>query len=326
MAERSPKMPTDLRHMSLLDLMPQEFEESIVVHVLNHKAELPNEVHRELDAAINSAVKVPQFPKQPAIAPAPLLKHRIIDQLVRSEPLANAVLHAWFASQETLYAIVKRYLYSRDMDVEYLDFVAYRFRGTWSEDDWKSEQEGVLAVHGDLSQDDVALMLCFAADKIPTGSKAESKVEADSMNKDALAQALRFLELLPSDAPEWFADVPDFVSSVNDIVDRKNDDRESVAAVQALNAIIADLLQFSSLLEYLELDLSNWEVPVSSSSAEVAHIRETLTQFGGFLKGYDPAPKMGSSFSETQRLRGEHDADTRSILNQSQGEICIYVG
>ena len=113
MAERSPKMPTDLQHMSLLDLMPQEFEESIVVHVLNHKAELPNEVHRELDAAINSAVKVPQFPNQPAIAPAPLLKHRIIDQLVRSEPLANAVLHAWFASQETLYAIVKRYLYSR---------------------------------------------------------------------------------------------------------------------------------------------------------------------------------------------------------------------
>ena len=144
MAERRPIAQTDLQHTSLLELLPQEFEESIVVHVLNHRAELPNDVRRELDSAINSVAKVPQFPNQPAIAPAPLLKQLIIDQLVSSELLANAVLHAWFASQETLYAIVKGYLYSRDMDVEYPDFVDHRFRGTWSRDDWMSEREGSL--------------------------------------------------------------------------------------------------------------------------------------------------------------------------------------
>ena len=314
MAERGPIMQTDLQHTSLLNLLAQEFEESIVVHVLNHRTELPNDVRRELDSAINSVVKVPQFPNQPAIAPAPLLKQLIIDQLVNSKPLANAVLHAWFASQETLYAIVKRYLYSRDMDVEYPDFVDHRFRGTWSHDEWMSEREGILAVHGDLNEDDVALMLCFAADKIPNRSKAESRGEEDPMNQNVLVQALRFLELLPADAPEWFFDVPDFLSSASDVVDRKKNERESVAAVQALSKIIVDLRQYSSLLEYLELDLSSWEAPANLSSAEVAQVSESLTNFSGFLEEYDPAPKMGSSFSETQRLREEHDAVTRSLL------------
>ena len=92
MAEPRPMTQTDLQHASLLDQLPQEFEESIVAHVLNHRAELPNDVRRELDSAINSVVKVQQFPNQPAIAPAPLLKQLIIDQLVSSEPLGECSL------------------------------------------------------------------------------------------------------------------------------------------------------------------------------------------------------------------------------------------
>ena len=314
MTDDSPKIAADLRHKSLVELMHSAFKESIVVHVLSHKTELPNDVRRELDVAINSVVRMPQFPNQPAIAPAPLLKDFIIDLLASSEPLANAVFHAWFASQETLYAVVKGYLYSRDMDVEYPDFVAHRFRGRWSHDDWMAQREGVLAMQGDLSGDDVALMLCFAADKIPTGTKPESTGGTDSMSQNALEQALRFLELLPVDAPEWFADVPDFLSSVSEIVDRKRDERDSVLAVESLNATIAELHQFSSHLEYLELDLSNWEAPTSLSSEELAQVHERLKEFSGLLKEYDPVPKMGSSISETQRLRDEHDAVTRSLI------------
>ena len=135
------------------------------------------------------------------------------------------------------------------------------------------------------------------------------------MNRNALDQALRFLELLPADAPEWSADVPDFLSSVSEIVDRKRDERESVVAVEALNATIAELHQFSSHLEYLELDLSNWAAPTSFSSEELAQVRERLNEFSGLLREYDPVPKMGSSISETQRLRDEHDAVTRSLID-----------
>ena len=87
------------------------------------------------------------------------------------------------------------------------------------------------------------------------------------------------------------------------------------AAVQALNKIITDLRRYSDLLEYLELDLSSLEAPASLSLAEVVEVRERLTKFSGFLEEYDPVPKMGSSFSETQRLREEHDVVTRSLLD-----------
>ena len=139
MAERIPNTLPDLRHTSLLSLMPAAFEESIVRHVLTQKEDLPNDVGRDLNTAINSVVKVPKFPKRPAIAPVPLLIRPIIDQLASSEQLTNAVLHAWFASQETLYAIVKSYLYSRNIDIEYPDFVSRRVKRTWSHDDWLSE-------------------------------------------------------------------------------------------------------------------------------------------------------------------------------------------
>ena len=65
MIDDSPKIAADLRHKSLVELMHSAFKESIVVHVLNHKTELPNDARRDLDVAINSVVRMPQFP-QPA--------------------------------------------------------------------------------------------------------------------------------------------------------------------------------------------------------------------------------------------------------------------
>ncbi len=250
MTEHTSITPTDLRHASLLALMSPEFEESLVVRVLKHKGELPNDVRRKLDSAINSVVKIPQFPNQPAIAPVPVVKQHILGQLDISESLANAVFQAWFASHETLYALVKGYLYGRDIEVEYPDFVNHKFREAWSSDDWISERDSILAVHESLNKNDVALMLCFATDKMPDSSRVEAKHEANMTNQNILSQARRFLDQLPADAPEWNSDIPDFIAWVSDITDRKKNERESVAAVEAVSGKIAELSKYSTVLEY----------------------------------------------------------------------------
>ena len=313
MEEGFPKASADLQHTTLLAFTTPEFKEAIVVHVLDHKGELPIEVRRNLHAAINSVVKVPQFPKQPATAPATFLKAPILGQLVRSDRLANAVFQAWFVSQETLYSIVRGHLQSREIEVEHPDFIHHRFRGAWSYNDWMSERERLMVVHKDLNEDEVALMLCFATDKIPEDQLVTLGDEADSMNHDILDQARRYLELLPADAPEWSADVLDFLTEVTGIVDRKKMERESAAAVQAVNTRIAELMQYSSQLGYLELDLSAWGVSVSLSSAETAEVLRRMTEFSILLQEYDPIPKMGSSLSESHRLREEHDAVSQRI-------------
>ena len=159
--------PTDLRQATLLKFMNPEFEEFVVAHALNHRSELPNDVQGKLDSAINAIVKIPQFPNQPAKAPSSLLKQPIIDQLLNSQSLANAILQTWFFSQETLYATVVSHLHTMQMDVDYPDFSAHQLRGTWSSQDWTSTRDSVLTLRQDLNEDDVALMLCFATGKNP---------------------------------------------------------------------------------------------------------------------------------------------------------------
>ena len=155
-------------------------------------------------------------------------------------------------------------------------------------------------------------MLCFVAAKLPDDREHESSSEVATTQPTVLMQALSFLDCLSADAPEWFVDVPEFLSSASNILDRKRHERDSVAAVRGLNAIIANLSQYSGLLDYLELDLSQWATP-AGLSPQVAQVRDSLTDFSGLLRGYDPVSKMESSFSETQRLRDEHDAVTRSL-------------
>ena len=313
MAEGITTAQADLRHSSLLNSISPEFKELVVVHVLNHKGELPNDVRRKLDSAINAVVKLPQFPNQPAIAPASFLKRPVLDQLINSEELGNAVIQAWFASKETLYAIVKGHLYSKQVDVQYPDFTNPRFQGTWSYEDWMSERESVLASIEGLNEEDVAVMLCFAFDRIPDGSQVTLGGQEGLTNHNVLDQACHYLESLPADASVWSSDILDFLAAVTEIIDRKKLERESAAAAQALDSQISKLNQHSDLLGYLELDLSSWEASPRIPSAEFPEVLRQLIEFDGLLEDYDPVPKMGASFSETRRLREEHDAVSHRI-------------
>ena len=103
--------------------------------------------------------------------------------------------------------------------MDYPDFVAYRLRGSWPRRDWMSQRDGILAVNGDLDQNDVALMLCFAADKMPTGAEYVAEEETPLMEGDILGQVLGYLEQLPADAPEWKSDVPGWLLSVEELVE-----------------------------------------------------------------------------------------------------------
>ena len=312
MAEHTAMTPIDLRYTSLFHLLRPQFRESIVIHVLEHKGALPNDVRRTLDSVINSVVKIQQFPKQPAIAPGSFLKRPLLDQLVHSERLANLVLQAWFATQEKLYAIVRSYLHGRDIEVAYPDFVRHRFQDTWPYNEWVSERNGLLAAYGSLNEDDVALMLCFAVDRIPDGFPVTFERQEVLVN-DVLDQARHYLESLPADAPEWSSNVLEFLAAVTDIVDRKTAERHSVTAVRELNTVITDLRLHSDLLEYLELDLSSWKASPRFPLDEVVQLAKQLNEFNDLLEKYDPAPKIGNSLSDTQRLREEHDAASLRI-------------
>ena len=320
MVEGSPTASVDLRHAALLRFMTPEFMASVVGHVLDHKDELLLDVRRKLDSAIKSVVRIPRFPNQPERAPAPLLKQSIVAHLVDSEPLVNAIFQSWFLSQAAIHAKIKGYLYTRDIEVEYPDFNTHKFRGAWSFDTWMSERDAILSAHKDLLIDDVALMLCFSTDNIPTDPPTDLQGEMELMDDGILNQARRYLEHLPADADEWSVDVPHFLTAVSEIADRKEFERESVAVARALNSQVAELDQYSSRLSYLELDISSWRASVDLPVVDVTRISGLLREFAERLEEYDLVLQAGSSFSETRRLRDEHEEASR-LIQELKGEI-----
>ena len=120
-----------------------------------------------------------------------------------------------------------------------------------------SERESVLASIEGLNEEDVAVMLCFAFDRIPDGSQVTLGGQEGLTNHNVLDQACHYLESLPADASVWSSDILDFLAAVTEIIDRKKLERESAAAAQALDSQISKLNQHSDLLGYLELDLSS---------------------------------------------------------------------
>ena len=316
--EECPMAPTDLRQATLLKFMKPEFEEFVVAHALNHRSELPNDVRRKLDSSINAIVKIPQFPNQPAKAPASLLKQPIIDQLLNSQSLANAVLQTWFFSQETLYAVIVSHLHTMEVDVDYPDFISHQLRGTWSFQDWTSARDSILTSRRDLDGDDVALMLCFATGKKPTGPEDSSEEGSRLMNYDILDIARGYLEQLPADAPEWSSDIPDFLMFVSEIMDAKRVERESLAVGEALSSQISELMnRYSkkvdnielgvSRWEYLELDISSWVAPSGLTASDASKYIEILRTFSDLIEEYFLIPKEGPSVSDTRRLRSQQD-------------------
>ena len=306
----------DFRHAILLDFMTPAFRESVVSHVLNHRDQLPSDVQRKLDSAINKAVKIPQFPNQPARALASFLKQPIIDQFPHSESLVNAVLQSWFASQGALYAKVVSRLHNRDLDVDYPDFLGKQFKDFWTYQDWMAERDAVLTSHEDLNKDDVALMLCFATGKMPTNAEGVSEDQTPSMSHDILERARNYLEHLPAAASEWSNEIPDFLAFVTEIIDSKKVESEVAAVSAALNLQISELQdKHSSDLIYLELNVSLWTAFSGLLLSDLSDAQRKLEELIGLLESYERTPAVGLSVSETLALREEHDNLTQSIQN-----------
>ena len=316
LTERTFPSPQDLCITSLFNLMGPEFRESIVACVLSQRGQLPSDVNTALDGAINEDVRIPQFPRYPAKAPPPILKQAVLRDLSESNSLASAVLSAWFTSQPTLRDLVSEHLRTRSVDVEHLDFGTHRLNGYWSSDRWTAECERILESHHDLDIDEVAMMVCCVTSKMPSADAKALGEEKFTMEHDILGRALSYLEGLPADSPEWEANVHEFLTSVNDLVDAKKDERESVASREALTTAVSEFLEvYSGQMQYLELDASGWTMPSDCHASVVSEAQDLLKELSRLIDEYDSIPQRGTSLTETRSLIEEQQKVENRIRN-----------
>ena len=311
---------TNQRHNALLSVLGQDHWESVVARVLDQRGNLPTDARRKLETAINHVVRIRQFPKQPSIAPTPLLKGPVLGQLRRSEELANAILQSWFASQETLYAIVRNYLHSKEEEVDYPDFVSHEFQGILTQDDWASTCQALLQTHHEMDEGDLALMVCFAMNRAPSQPYPTQFRETEPEGPHIIEQVRQYLEQLPFDSDEWREYIPEFLTTATEIVDRKGDERQVAATLVALHSSIGQLEKYSEKLAYLELDTRSWLVSDDTPLEDVAKAFPLLSSFSSLLEDYELAPPVGSSISESQRLWEEQISLSRRI-QQHKAEL-----
>ena len=313
--EESLPDPADLPTAILLSLMTAEFTESVVTRVLNYRSQLTSDACAELDLVLNDEVTIPRFPRYPAKAPPPILKHAILRDIHESESLVKAVLKVWFASQRKLRDLVVGHLHKIDMPIGFPDFEAYQLNGYWPYDDWSSLCAKIVEAHGSLDRAEVALMVCCLTGKLPMSLATGAEDESGTMKSDLLHQTLTYLKELPANSPQWQADVPTFLSSIAELTEEKAAARAAAASLEELIKTLSEFRdRYSQQLEYFEFDISDWTAPTHLNAPVLSEAHDLLGRLSDFFDEHMSLPEKGSSLTETRHLNKKREEIEERIL------------
>ncbi len=303
-----------LQMSTIFGFMNPEYHEAVVKRALDSRDKVSKEARGLLNSAINSTVKVPQFPKEPARAPTPYLMEQILKAVTILDKLTGAVLKVWAESHDALGTVVVKHLEDLAMPAEYPDFSGNRFRGTWFSDVWEREIDKILERHGEFDKDDVALMLCYVSGKIPGSRETKDNI---------LSQGIEYLRSLPPNAPEWEQEIPDFVKSLNAIHKKKEKQRSQAAEFDATITDIGDA--FSAELAFFQRDITSWSVAQLSPDADILEALQLTKDLQSLLTEYQSVYGMAPVFSEEQ-IRRQKRAELESRILPMMDRIDRLMG
>ena len=266
--------------------------ETVVQRAIDSRDKVSKEARGLLNSAINSTVKVPQFPKEPAKAPTPYLMEHVLKAVTIFDKLTGAVLKVWAESHDVLGDVVVKHLEDLAMPAEYPDFLRNRFRGTWFRDAWTRETNKILERHGEFDKDDVALMLCYVSGKIPGSEETKD---------DVLSQSLKYLRSLPANAPEWREAIPDFAESMQAIIETKEAQYKQANDLDALIAEVQDV--FSSELDFFQKDIASWSAAHLLPDADLSKVLRDTQHMRSLLTDYQPIHESAPVLEEERERR-----------------------
>ncbi len=268
------------------------YMETVVKRAIDSRDKVSKEARGLLNSAINSTVKVPQFPKEPAKAPTPYLMEHVLKAVTIFDKLTGAVLKVWAESHDVLEDVVVKHLEDLAMPAKYPDFSGNQFRGTWFRDAWTRETNKILERHGEFDKDDVALMLCYVSGKIPGSEETKD---------DVLSQSLKYLRSLPANAPEWREAIPGFAESMQAIIETKKTQYKQANDLDTLIAEVRDI--FSSELDFFQKDIASWSAAHLLPDADLSKVLQDTQNMRSLLTDYQPIHEPAPVLEEERERR-----------------------
>ena len=309
MTDTAPAAPPPLTLLGLWAriALGEEYSSAVVERALKSRNQASNETKQALTAAINSTVKdIPQFPRKPASAPPPFLVEPVTHEMLHSDKLAGAVLRVWAESHRDLHDAVVEHLDSVGMPANYPDFKENRLRGVWPPDTWEGELEAIVEGNGELDEDDVALMLCYASGKVPDFPDDE-----DDRPYVDFPRWLERMRALPPGEEEW-SEAREFLASAAKIIEEKEIELGRTQAREVDNTI-ADLAEtFSPELSYLERGVDAWSADKLPASA-IPDALVLAFQLDFALEKYRPVRELAPVRSE-EEARAEERRELESRI------------
>ena len=305
---------------SISEMIP-DYLDVVVGRALDSRNQVSTQAQRELQLVIRDTVRVAGFQNADR-ALSTVLRGPVSRSVLNSNRLAGAVLKVWAESHKTLLDIVTEHLRGMGIPDEYPDFSKERFRDFWPDDSWERESDRLLEIHSELSEADVALMLCYVSGKMPNPSAPsmnddqgnddrEDEVSIEVSSNDAFfSQWLERLRDLPAGAAEW-EQARNFIASATEIIEAKESERNQAARLEAVITEIRD--EFSEVLAFFQRDAAPWYAGRLSSASIIAEALETVSELKSLLAEYRSVLERAPVITE-EMARREKRAELESRI------------
>ena len=322
MANPMPEAAPDLNY--IVGLMSSDFSAEVVQRALEWRKKASGDRRKSFRAALSRNVKIKGF-RNPHKADNQLLLPEILRRLPSSAELVGPVLQIWIDSHTELHEEVFGHLSELKIPTPGLNFSDNRFAGSWSFEYWQQEKKNIVASHGHLSEDDVALMLCCVSGNMPVADESQEADKAESRHDAYFPKWLEELRELPADAPQW-QQANEFLASAAEIIEHKTKVRSYTLKY---NAILAEMKQeVGRELAFFQIDPDSWSVESLSNRQadsclatpeEMAERLRRTESLKDLLTAYKPLHDIAPTIEEEVALwpqRGELQQQILRCLNQ----------
>lgn len=308
-------------------LLPEQRERIVekVVNALKSKGQLSAKTVNDFRDVFRAGKPIPGFNNDPLRAVPPLLKQHILERVERDLDFERLIVGVWTNTEPQMRVAVNEHLDSLGGQIYDSDEI--------DEDFWDAQVSLLTEKHDSYDEDDILLMtkVCYAHAKIQADSQKESAEEgADSqrarIGPDTVERSLNDLLVslrdLPATLPLWRESVPQFVESLSEIIDQKNDD------LLQLKDVVDDLdhiqSTFKTELAFFRHGGEDWDTLLLATVLATAHgIDEStrkVTALKKTISSYRQIKERADTLAE-ERERREQRHELEEAIEGMLNEI-----
>ena len=275
-----------------LHLTP-EFREEVVRRALTSRDTISTTAREALSRAVSKSVAVSGF-RNAGLAPSARLIMPVAERVQGNAELAAAVLRVWAESRKELRELIASHLETCGVAIQNFDFPGNAIRFPVDDRPLMDAFVSFDDIDPEANDEEVTLLI-----ELLTGTMmgfGDPEVGPENPVGRTLEDTLDALTALDSTAPEWEKLIPDFVASVNDLLETK---RKELHAATSLDNLFAELCErYGELLQFFQLNSRRWFAANLLAGVGLPEAHGLAVELNDLLSQYAPIHERAAVASE----------------------------